>query len=336
MTPKYAQYKPKLSYARYYLLLVGSLGAFLLFKRRDGLSSISFNLSASTILQIIETHDFGNVIAVLVAVGGYLLENWTSRMASKLEKQMERVEAQSHELLVPVTMQWQSLWLGSILAFIDKHAGEVLFKEENKAELIEYRATLKELSDPYHPMLELPTNLANPESFPMLMQIVFKPNGKLGKSRQARVSTKHELPLILHNDIMNCDRDSKLWKSYEAFVRYSFVPGVERIADIIDEHGHLMELVPPDRLKALFGQDGNGYGQKWNISPRMWFYSQFLAYAKSWQELLAMWDHGLMDQIRPTVDFPVGLMSFNVEAQSIVAEIEQRLIGTSQMHGHGK
>jgi len=47
-----------------------------------------------------------------------------------------------------------------------------------------------------------------------------------------------------------------------------------------------------------------------------------------------MWDEGMKDEIRPNVDFPVGIMNFNVEAQSIVAKTEQKLIGMSQMHGH--
>eukprot|EP00571_Detonula_confervacea_P017497 CAMPEP_0172303866 /NCGR_PEP_ID=MMETSP1058-20130122/5384_1 /TAXON_ID=83371 /ORGANISM="Detonula confervacea, Strain CCMP 353" /LENGTH=336 /DNA_ID=CAMNT_0013014901 /DNA_START=117 /DNA_END=1127 /DNA_ORIENTATION=+ len=331
--------KTKISHAWLvsYLLLVGSLGTFLIFQRDGRLSSTlasTANLAASA-MQIIQTYDFGNAIAVLVAVGGYLLEQWITRTASQLEKQMERVEAQSHQLLIPVTMQWHSLWLGSVVGFIDKHAGEVLFKEENKAELIKYQTIMKDNSNPNHPMLEVPTSLNNPETFAMLLQIMHKPMGKTStSSRKARVTTKHELPLILHNEILNCDRDSKLWKSYKAFVRYSFVPAVERIAEIIDEHGHLMEPIPSARMQVIFDQDGNGYGQKWNIAPRMWFYSYFLSYAKSWQELLSMWDDGLVDQIRPSVDFPVGIIFFNVEAQSIVAEVEQRLIGASQMHGH--
>ena len=34
---------------------------------------------------------------------------------------MERVEQQSHQLLVPITMQWHSLWTVSTLSFVDKH-----------------------------------------------------------------------------------------------------------------------------------------------------------------------------------------------------------------------
>ena len=48
-------------------------------------------------------------------------------------------------------------------------------------------------------------------------------------------------------------------------IRYSFIPTIERIADIIKENGHLMEPVSPSRMKQMYGVDGTGYGQKWSI-----------------------------------------------------------------------
>ena len=59
-----------------------------------------------------------------------------------------------------------------------------------------------------------------------------------------------------------------------------------------------------------------------------------LSYAKGWQEIISMWDKDEYLQMRPNLDFPVGVMFFNIEAQTIVASVEQRLIGMSQMHGH--
>ncbi|KAL7546337.1 hypothetical protein ACHAWF_009672 [Thalassiosira exigua] len=109
---------------------------------------------------------------------------------------------------------------------------------------------------------------------------------------------------------------------------------MERIGEIIDEHGHLMEPVTGARLKEIFKTEGNGYGIKWTIAPRMWFYSYTLAYVDSWKELLSKWDAGNYDEIRPSVDFPTGLLRFNIEMQEIVAKVEQSLIGTSQFYGH--
>jgi len=65
-----------------------------------------YNLSNAYIIAIInqiKTYDYGNAIAVLLGVGGYLLENYFQRKTAREEKQMDRVEQQSHKLLVPVT-----------------------------------------------------------------------------------------------------------------------------------------------------------------------------------------------------------------------------------------
>ena len=67
-----------------------------------------YNLSNAYIIAIInqiKTYDYGNAIAVLLGVGGYLLENYFQRKTAREEKQMDRVEQQSHKLLVPVTSE---------------------------------------------------------------------------------------------------------------------------------------------------------------------------------------------------------------------------------------
>ena len=229
---------------------------------------------------------------------------------------------------------------GSLVNFIDNHVGDLMSEAEHKEVFDKYEKMNQAL--PSH--LEKPSSLNNPISFVMILDTLFADrivggvdsDGKTTSSvkKVPLVTSKRELPLVLHNEIQQSDRDSRLWKSYEAFIRCSFIPGIQKIADIIDEHGHLMEPISPDKLTQMFGRKGNGYGQTWSDAPRMWFYSYFLAYAKSWSELLAMWDDGCKDRIRPSVDFPAGLMPFNVEAQSIVAKVEEELIGMSQMHGY--
>ena len=86
-----------------------------------------------------------------------------------------------------------------------------------------------------------------------------------------------EVPLFLHNALQACERpSSKLWREYEIFIRHEFVPSVNRIADIIHEHGDLMESVPAAKLEKMFGEEGTGYGQPWACAPRMWFYAQWV------------------------------------------------------------
>ena len=163
--------------------------------------------------------------------------------------------------------------------------------------------------------------------------------GKKSNSRRpGAITSPQELPNPLHYALQKLSEEEKptsyLWKSYELFIRNEFVPTVNTIASIIEEHGNIMEPVPPPRLQEIYGQTSNGYGQTWNISPRMWFYSMWLSYSKSWDSILHLWDNGIYTRIRPTVPFPCGILFFNIEAQSIVANAEKKLIGISQMHGY--
>mmetsp|Transcript_41462 Transcript_41462/g.88348 ORF Transcript_41462/g.88348 Transcript_41462/m.88348 type:complete len:275 (+) Transcript_41462:28-852(+) len=241
----------------FYVAFFSSLASFLAFRHFG-------EWTAATVHTLLE-YDYGNAIAALVAVAGYLLEHYISRKSSMLEKQMERVEAQSHQLLVPLTMQWHALWLGSVAGFVDKHAGEIMSRDEHREALAKYQMMNKTLGG--EKMLETPTSFSNNLTHAMMMEVLFCKKG--GDKSFAQIASKNELPLLLHNEIQNCDRDSKLWKSYENFVRHSFVPAVEKIADIIDEEGHLMEPVPASRLKEIFGTEGTGYGHKWDSAKNV-------------------------------------------------------------------
>jgi hypothetical protein len=282
--------------------------------------------------------DFGNALAALVAVGGFLLDHWNQRKSQQLEAQIQRVTSQSHEFLVPVTTQCQALLLGSMLQFVDKHMSSTAHLMETEYGDANYSShILKEYLR--SPVMDMPTELTNPSSVAFIaIEIVMKErkvksNNDRGIGVAPNITISREFPKFLHTAVENCDRpNSKLWKSYEAFVRHEFVPSVDRISELIDEHGHLMQPICPKRLAQIFDTTGTGQGHKWEIAPRMWFYSMWLAYAKSWKTLLAMWDAGVYDDIRPSANFPVGIMFFNIEAQTIVAKMEKQLVGMSQMH----
>lgn len=282
--------------------------------------------------------DLGNVIAALVAVGGYMMEHWNTREAQKLEAQMQRVSSQSQMLLVPITMHLQALMIGSLYYFIDSHFDEAK----------EYIAT--EYDDPDYgakvgkfylqsPIMEVPTDLRHSESAAFWMTDVMladfvEAGGVPGRSFLPAVSAPSELPKFLHAALKECKKpEATLWKSYESFIRCELLPAVDRVAEIINEYGHLMEPVPAARLKEMYGREGTGMGQKWTIAPRMFFYSMWLAYARSWHTLVEQWDNGIYHSIRPNTRFPVGLLFFNIEGQTIVAGVEKQLVGMSQMHG---
>ena len=166
-------------------------------------------------------------------------------------------------------------------------------------------------------------------------------NGGKFRRRPGAITSPQELPNPLHYALLQIphkdkvSKNSYLWKSYELFIRNEFVPIVKSIAAIIDEHSNIMEPVPASRLEEIFGTSSTGYGQTWHIAPRMWFYSLWISYSKSWDTTLNLWDNGCYTQIRPTVPFPCGLLFFNIEAQGKVANVEKKLIGISQMHGYG-
>ena len=285
------------------------------------------------------SQDLSNILAALIAVGGYALDNYNARVHRKNEAMIERVTNQSHQFLIPITEQFYALWLGSLCFFVDEHIDE-FYPEDIQADLA------AAATDFYQklPFLATPTCMNNPASLALLAADMMGFNEKAMRSapvdlsslmkRESATLLPRELPTFLHGAIKKCEKpSSKLWIEYEIFIRNEFVPSVERIARIIDEHGDLMESVPPAKLEKMFGVEGTGYGQPWACAPRMWFYGQWVAYARSWQSVLAQWDESHYDSIRPRIHFPVGLLRFNVEAQKIVDEVEKRLIGVSQMSG---
>ena len=317
-----------------------------------------FSRALSIVLATVLSTDLGNALAAVVAVGGYMFEHWNARRAQQLDAQMNRVSDQSHKFLVPVTMQFHSIVTCSIMHFVDKHLATVL--ETNTGLSDKERLERAELYAPDTVRKQflnrsgtaIPTNLQNPATAYMVIiecMLTQRQNDKQDLDRAGmsssllvpRISLPRELPPLIHEAVLAAmpvegKAASPLWSSYECFIRYEFVPGVERIAEIIDESGDLMEPVPSDRLEEVFGRDDNGYGQVWKTMPRMWFYSFWLAYARAWRGVVHMWDDGVYSQMRPNIDFPAGLLFFNVEGQSIVAKVEKEIVGMSQMHGHGK
>jgi hypothetical protein len=297
------------------------------------------NLSNTTYLawQFLLQSDMGNAIAALVAVGGYLLDAWNTRKAQLLEAQMQRVQAQSQKLLVPVTTQLHSIHM-SLLQFVDHQ-----LTDEMTTSLSEYLSEPKSKQLLNSVILTSPTALQNPLSGVLLWREVWlkeersaeNPSPILDFPFAPNATVPRELPRVFNQALQDCDRpNDTLWKSYELFVRHELVPAVDRIAEIIDENGHLMEPVPCSKLKQIFDSEHTGVGYVWSVAPRMWLYSVWLAYARSWHTLLARWDGEDYSQIRPGADFPLGLLFFNIEAQTIVAEGEKKLVGMSQMHGH--
>ncbi|KAL7532244.1 hypothetical protein ACHAWF_007778 [Thalassiosira exigua] len=192
---------------------IGIIALLLLGYKYHQLFSFSILTSA---LGLMQTWDFGNAIAALVAVGGYLTEHLFSRKRAQLDKHMERVEAQSHRLLVPVTLQFHRVWAGGIVNFVDRHCEDALLanKGEYKDTLELCTNKLKRWGDaPKDFPFEAATSYRNAVSFPWADEVLHHDDG-IDVQGVWRVTHLRELPLILHNEIVNCDRQTPGYGSH--------------------------------------------------------------------------------------------------------------------------
>jgi len=81
-------------------------------------------------------------------------------------------------------------------------------KDEYKAEVTKYEQKMNILRN--NPLFEMPRSFNHPITSACSIDILFDVH-----EMKPRVSSKRELPSILHSEIQHCKRDSKLWKAYE-------------------------------------------------------------------------------------------------------------------------
>lgn len=192
----------------------------------------------------------------------------------------------------------------------------------------------------FHPILECPTRFHN--SMPIIYaqgiawnwDELLKPGKRSLFQVPHKTAIKSELPDFLLKAIENCQKpESKLWRDWESMVRHELVPAIQECARIIHEHSDLMEPLASEQLQKQFGSTGTGYGHTWMAAPRGWFYSTWLAYTRSWERTLALWDAGDYSKVRCVHDHPIGMFIFNLFSQQKLSKMEEELVGTSQMSG---
>lgn len=262
---------------------------------------------------ILEKADWGTVVAAAIGVAGYVIDAQNGRKAEMRAAHVERASNQMSLLLVPLNVSFFSL-TSSLAAFLGQHFGEdgeVLSGVDAK----QHRERETFLPRHVHDWM-----------FSSVDGIF-----RVGRNEGRSMVRFFELPGALEASIL-ADPDSSLAVAYRHWVRLEWVPGVKRVAEIIDAGGHLMEVVPQKRLIEFFGPV-SPQSNAWDFTPRGLFFSMWLAYARGWEATIARWDENDFSEIRPSVAFPCGLWWIVVEGQTVVGEQQKKLTGQSQMHG---
>ena len=247
----------------------------------------------------------GPIAAAIIAVSGYTFEARKAR-SEELSRELSRRFKEEEKLYVPINVYFHSL-LFSIYSFVGEHS-------EAKGEA--YTSDDRVVSEFAHEWVwNAPDGL-----FQLSV-----------KSRNKPVATSHELPAELERRIA-AEPDSELARKYRAWAREELYTPIRRISDVAYQSVDALEPIPVDRLRELFREPPIGF-RDWGFTPRGIFFSMWLAYRRGWDVVLAEWDAGDYSRVRPAAPFPVGLLYYVIECQSIVGKGKKDLLGFSQMDG---
>ena len=247
----------------------------------------------------------GPIAAAIIAVSGYTFEARKAR-SEELSRELSRRFKEEEKLYVPINVYFHSL-LFSIYSFVGEHS-------EAKGEA--YTSDDRVVSEFAHDWV-----WNEPDG---LFQLSVK-------SRNKPVATSHELPAELEARI-RAEPDSELARKYRAWAREELYTPIRRISDVAYQSVDALEPIPVDRLRELFREPPIGF-RDWGFTPRGIFFSMWLAYRRGWDVVLAEWDAGDYSRVRPAAPFPVGLLYYVIECQSIVGKGKKDLLGFSQMDG---
>ena len=247
----------------------------------------------------------GPIAAAIIAVSGYTFEARKAR-SEELSRELSRRFKEEEKLYVPINVYFHSL-LFSIYSFVGEHS-------EAKGEA--YTSDDRVVSEFAHDWV-----WNEPDG---LFQLSVK-------SRNKPVATSHELPAELERRIA-AEPDSELARKYRAWAREELYTPIRRISDVAYQSVDALEPIPVDRLRELFREPPIGF-RDWGFTPRGIFFSMWLAYRRGWDVVLAEWDAGDYSRVRPAAPFPVGLLYYVIECQSIVGKGKKDLLGFSQMDG---
>ena len=250
----------------------------------------------------------GPIAAATIAVSGYTFEARKARASFDRKQLIARFDKQE-ALFVPINVYFHSI-LFSIYGFVGEHAARPAgaTREWTSAD-----AVVREFAHEW---------------------VWNRPDGlfQLGAAdRKKPVATAYELPAELLARVA-ADPDSELARRYRAWARTELHVPVVRIAEQAYRSVEALEPVPVPRLRELFREPPIGF-EDWGFTPRGIFFSMWLAYRRGWDVVFAEWDAGDFSRVRPTAPFPVGLLYYIIECQSIIGAGKKDLLGFSQMDG---
>ena len=223
---------------------------------------------------------FDVIIAACVGVLGYVVEHRSARNAERRQSAILRAGAQLNQLLVPLNLHFTSLTFA-------QHS------------FIDYCARQTALPDP--PTAAADAAPGPPESTPTSSTVskfsarwVWRAeDGPMRGGGPHRVACQFELPEHLTVALQAAfakEPMSRLCCEYRLWVTQMWVPVVHKMASIIESSGHLLEAIPPERLREIFPDGAPVANGDWTRVQRGLLLSMWLNYSKAWELLLRRWE----------------------------------------------
>ena len=116
-----------------------------------------------------------------------------------------------------------------------------------------------------------------------------------------RVACHFELPKHLSVPLESAFANepmSRLCCEYRLWVTQQWVPVVQKMASIIESSGHLLEAIPPARLREIFPGGAPVANGDWTRVQRGVLLSMWLNYSKAWELLLRRWEASQPHKVR--------------------------------------
>eukprot|EP01052_Picozoa_sp_SAG31_P022574 SAG31_NODE_1800_length_7238_cov_4.818602_10_plen_222_part_00 len=138
-----------------------------------------------------------------------------------------------------------------------------------------------------------------------------------------------ELPTAIFTH-MAANPTSLVAHRFRLYARHVLVPSMQRISDIYEAHGSVVEMPSRAWLEERFQDMG------WSTLPPNFFHEMWIAWTGAWRLLLAEWEQGDLSAVQPggaAWNTHGGLKAVNDWSIARGEQRQQELIGTCLSHG---